>query len=164
MGIRSTIFKEEMSRYIVNMTAGMFVRSVLLGAAAGLLTWVLGWVANKYIVTPFFCEAQENVSICMNSTMISSNVAAVFVGIMMVPLFAVVATKRALLVVVGVVAALWGVAAWVAGPWWISLLWTIAAYATVYAALAWINRLRGTLAAIVCIVIFVVLARLILTI
>lgn len=163
MGIRSTIFKEEMSRYIVNMTAGVFGRSVLIGAGAGFLTWILGWVANRYVVMPFFCEAQENVSICMNSTVISSNIAAVFVGIMVVPLFAMVATKRALLVVIGAVAALWGVAAWVAGDWWMSLLWTVAAYAGVYAALAWINRLRGTLAAIVCVVAFVVLARLILS-
>lgn len=162
MGIRNVIFKEEMSRYITNMSAGMFGRSVLLGTAAGLLTWVLGWAANRYILVPFFCNAEESIMICANGTVISSNIVAVFVGIMMVPLFAMVATRRALLVVVAGIAALWGVAAWVGGAWWLSLLTTVVLYAVVFAALAWLNRLRGTIAAIVLMILFVLAARAIL--
>ncbi len=163
MGVRTIIFKEEMSRYVFNMTAGMFGRIVLLGAVAGAVTWLLALALERYLLTPFFCGADGSITICMNSTMIASNISAVMVGVMAVPILAMISMKRALLVVIAAVAALWGVAAWVAGPWYVSLLWTVLGYAVVFAALAWINRLRGDLAAILFIVLFVVLARLVIS-
>ena len=159
MALRAIIFREEMSRYFFNMTASVFGKIVLLGAGAGLATWLIGWVLNQYILTPFFCGDPDSISICLNSTVISSNIAAVLVGIMVVPILAMISMKRALLVVIAAIVALWGVAAWIAGPWYVSLIWTVLAYAAVYAALAWINRLRGDLAAIVFIVMFVVIVR-----
>lgn len=124
---------------------------------------MLALALERYMLTPFFCGAEDNISICMNSTMIASNIAAVLVGVMTVPILAMISMKRALLVVIAAVVALWGVAAWVASPWYVSLLWTVLAYGAVYGAVAWINRLRGDLGAILFIVIFVVLARLVLS-
>lgn len=162
MGVKAIIFKEEMSRYIFNMTAGAFWRIMFLGAGAGLFTWLLALALDKYMLTPIFCNDAASAAICTNSTMISANVAAVLVGVMVVPLLAVIHMKRALLVVIAAVAALWGVAAWTTGPWLASLIWTILAYMTVYVAVSWINRLRGDLAAIVFMIIFVILARIVL--
>lgn len=164
MGVKAIIFREEMSRYIFNMTSGVFWRVISIGATAGLFAWLLALAFDKYMLTPFFCSNPNSIAVCANSTVVAANIAAVLVGIMTVPVLAMVQMKRALLVVIAAVVSLWGVAAWVAGPWWVSLLWTVAAYAAVYAALAWINRLRGDLSAILFIIIFVVLARLVLSI
>ncbi len=164
MGVRTIVFREEMSRYIFNITASTFGRVVLLGALVGAITWLLALALERYMLTPFFCGGEDSVALCLNSTVVASNIAAVLVGVMTVPLLAMISMKRALLVVSAAVVALWGVAAWVAGPWYVSLLWTIAAYAAVYAVLTWINRLRGDISAIVFVVLFVVLARVALSI
>ena len=164
MGVRTIVFREEMSRHIFNITASTFGRVVLLGALAGAITWLLALALERYMLTPFFCGGEDSVALCLNSTVVASNIAAVLVGVMTVPLLAMISMKRALLVVSAAVVALWGVAAWVAGPWYVSLLWTIAAYAAVYAVLTWINRLRGDISAIIFVVLFVVLARVALSI
>ena len=162
MGVKAVIFKEEMSRYIFNMTAGTFVRLLLLGAMLGLFAWSLAIAMDRYMITPFFCGNDASVSVCLNSTVIGGNIATVLMGVMAVPLLAALRTKRALLGALAAVVSLWGIAGWVAGPWYVSLLWTIAVYAAVYVALGWINRLRGNGAAIVFLVLFVLLARLVL--
>lgn len=161
MAIKTIIFKEEMSRYIFNMSSTVFARILTLGAVAGLVTWLLAYAINNYVVEPFFCNGDAAVGICLNSTFISANIAAVLVGVMSVPVLAMISMKRALLVVIAAVAALWNVAAWVGGEWYVSLILTILAYTAVFAAVSWINRLRGDLAAIIFLVVFVVLARLV---
>lgn len=163
MGVAAVIFKEEMSRYVFNMTSSVFWRVVLLSGIAGLFTWLLALALDRYMLTPIFCSSAEGVATCMNSTVMASNIAVVLIGVMTVPLLAMIHMKRSLLVVIAAVISLWGVAAWVAGPWYVSLLWTIAAFIAVYVALSWINRLRGDLAAIVFMAIFVVLARFVLS-
>ena len=160
MGVKAVIFKEEMSRYIFNMSAGVFGRIVALGAGAGLAVWLLGYAINRFMMVPFFCGGEAATNLCLNSTVISSNIAAVLVGIMIVPVFAMISMKRSLLVVIAAMIALWSVAAWLGGSWYSSLLWTVFAYMAVFASISWINRLRGDLAAIVFRTIFVVLARL----
>lgn len=164
MGVRAIIFKEEMSRYIFNMTAATFGRLLLVGAMIGLFAWSLAIAMDKYMITPFFCSDDAGVSVCLNSAVIGGNIATVLMGVMAVPLLAALRVKRAFLVALAAVVALWGVAGWVAGPWYVSLLWTMGAYVVVYAVLAWINRLRGDGAAIVFIALFVLLARLVLAV
>lgn len=159
MSLKTAIFKEEMSRYIFNMTAGTFGRILLLGAMIGLFAWALSIAMDRYVLVPLFCDSESGLSVCMNSAVIGANISTVLMGIMVVPMLAALRVKRSLLVAVAAVVSLWGVAAWVAGPWYMSLLWTMGAYAVVYVALTWINRLRGDAAAIVFIIVFAILAR-----
>ena len=159
MSMKTTIFKEEMSRYTFNMTAGTFGRILLLGAIIGLFTWALSIAMDRYVLTPLFCDSETGISVCMNSAVIGANISTVLMGIMAVPMLAALRVKRSLLVAAAAVISLWGVAAWVANPWYVSLLWTMGVYAMVYAALTWINRLRGDAAAILFIILFAIVAR-----
>ena len=163
MGIRAIVFKEEMSRYVFNLTAGTFWRLILVSAMIGLFVWALALGLDRYMITPLFCGSNGNQSICLNSTVIAGNIATVLMGILAVPLLASLRIKRALIVALAAVISLWGVAGWVAGAWYVSLLWTVLVYVAVYAALVWINRLRGDWAAILFMALFALLARLILT-
>lgn len=162
MGVKAVIFREEMSRHFFNMSAATFVKVLVLAAVAGAITWVASIGLDRYVLTPIFCNGAENIAICTNSTLVASNIALVLVAIMVVPLLATLYMKRSLLVVAAAVISLWGMVAWVAGYWYISLLWTIAVFVAVYAALVWLNRLRDDLPAIFFIVLFVVLARVVL--
>lgn len=163
MGAISVIFKEEMSRHTFNLTARTFTRILLLAAAVGLLTWLLAIALDKYMLTPMFCGRDEGLSTCLNSTVMGANIAAVLTGILAVPLIVVLRVKRALLVVIASVVVLWNVAAWTSGAWYLSLLWAVAAYITVYASLVWINRLRGDFLAILLIIVFAIAARVVLS-
>lgn len=154
--------KEEVQQTTFNMPFSAFFKIIILGAAIGLFTWLLALALDKYMLNPFFCQTGENVSVCSNSTVISSNISAVLVAVMAVPLLATIYAKRAILVVIAATIVLWGTAAWVAGSWQMSLLWTVIAYAAIYAVMSWINRLRKTGVVVVLLVLFVIAARLIL--
>lgn len=157
------VVKTETTTTLFSMSMGALIRIVLLGAAIGFFTWLLGLAIDKYLLTPFFCQGGDNVAICANSTVVASNIAAVLVGIMAVPLLSSIYARRAILVVIAAVVALWGVSAWIAGEWFVSLIWTILATAVVYAALSWINRLRSTIIVVILMVLFVIAARLVLS-
>ena len=100
---------------------------------------------------------------CVNSAAWSSYIALVLVGIMMVPLLIMFGVKRPLVVVIAATVALWGTNLWTSGLWTTSILWTIAASTLVYLAVIWINRIRGNAAAILFVAIFVLLARVVLS-
>ena len=157
------VTKEEVSKFTFNMATGTFVRIVLLGAAVGLFTWLLALALDRYMFVPFFCQTGENVSVCSNSTVIASNIAAVLVGVMAVPLLVTIYARRAILVVVAAVVALWGASAWVAGEWFVSMIWTALASAAIYAVLSWVNRLRNTVAVVILMVLFVIAVRLVIS-
>ena len=100
---------------------------------------------------------------CVNSAAWSSYIALVLVGTMMVPLLIMFGVKRPLVVVIAATVALWGTNLWTSGLWTTSILWTIAASTLVYLAVIWINRIRGNAAAILFVAIFVLLARVVLS-
>lgn len=164
MSIKNIIFKEEVSKRVLNMSASVFMRVMFLGAVAGAITWLLSLALDRYMITPIFCTGQNNLSACVQSATISANIAAVLAGVMIVPILAMTRIRRALLVVVASVASLWGVANWIAGEWYVSLLMSVVVYALVFGALAWINRLRNGFLAFLLMVVFVVLARVVLSI
>lgn len=163
MTAKSVLFKEELSKHIFNMTPAVFWRTVSLGVFAGIATWLLSLALDRYILTPYFCNGTENIATCTNSIVISGNIAMVLVGVMVVPLLAMFYNRRSLLIVITAIASLWGLAAWVAGEWYWSLAWTAVAYGFVFMALAWINRLRSNVVAVILMLVFVVIARLVLT-
>ena len=164
MGIMTKVFKEEPSDYTYHITGAAFLRVILMAAGAGLATWLLAFAFDRWLLTPVFCSgAAQNVSVCADTTALGGHIAAVLVGVMTVPLLTLTGVKRPLLVVIAAVAALWGMATFTGGSFVWSLVWAIATYALVYAALVWFNRIRGNVAAILFIVAFVILARVVLS-
>lgn len=164
MGIMAKIFREEPSDYTYHMTGATFLRVVLMASGAGLATWLLGIAFDKWMLTPVFCSgASMNVSVCADTTALGGHIAAILIGVMTVPLLTLTGVKRPLLVVVAAIASLWNMATFTGGEWVWSLIWSIAAFATVYATLVWLNRIRGNVAAIVLMVLFVLVARVVLS-
>ena len=160
MGIFAKVFKEEPSKYTYHISGAAFWRVVLMVASAGAVTWLLAIAFDKWLLTPVFCSGvANNVSVCADATSLSGHISAVLVGVMLVPLLTLTGVKRPLLVVIAAAASLWGVGVFTGGAWAWSLLWSIGASAAVYSALVWINRIRGNVATIVMMALFVLLAR-----
>ena len=100
---------------------------------------------------------------CTNSAQIGAYVALVLVSVMLVPIVALNRVRRPLLVVLAAVGALWGVGVSTAEAWWLSLIVTTVAFGFVYATAMWLNRIRGNVAAIIFLAIFILLARVVLS-
>ena len=157
------IFQQELSEYTYPLSRGSFLRILALAAANGVIIWLLALAFDRMMLTPVFCSSADQASMCVNSAAWSSYIALVLVGIMMVPLLIMFGVKRPLVVVIAATIALWGTNLWTSGLWTTSILWTIAASALVYLAVIWINRIRGNAAAILFVAIFVLLARVVLS-
>lgn len=165
MGILTKVFSEKPSNNTYYISRVMFMRILMIGIASGLVTWLATMLLDNVVLTPIFCGSDSlNVSVCANSAKLSGYISAILIGIMTVPLLAVAGLKRPLLVVIAVVATLWGVPIWGGGVWWTSMIFSIVVYAFVYATIVWLNRLRNTFFAILSLVIFIVLSRIILAI
>lgn len=163
MKLLSAIFREEPSEYTYPFSKQSFLRIFSLLIVSGVVIWLLALAFDKLMIGPVFCSNGDNISICANSTIIASYVALVLAGIMLVPLLAVFGVKRPLLVVIAATISLWGTTLWANGSWLLSLLWVLAATVLVYLALIWLNRIRGNGAAILFMTLFVIVARVVLS-
>lgn len=160
---RLTIFQNKTTDYLYGMSRVLFVRLMVISAIAGALIWVLALLLDRMILSQVFCNGGiEGILMCINSKMNSGYIALVLVSVMMVPMLVMANVRRPLLVVIAATCSLWGITVWTSGTWLVSLLYTVVAVMAVYAALLWLNRIRGNIAAIFFMVMFVALARFVL--
>ncbi len=164
MSVMAKIFKEEISEYTYPMSRGSFLRVLVLAAVSGVAVWLLGWAIDRFMMVPIFCAAAPDVAMCANGTALASYIALVLIGMMALPLLIMLGLKRPLVLVVAVTATMWGLSQWTGGVWWLSLLLSVVAMMVTYAAISWINRIRGDAAAILMITLFVLVARFVLTV
>ncbi len=162
MKLIANIFKEEPSDHVHHMNFSVFWRIIVIGAGAGVASWLMALALDRLMLTPIFCSGVD-VNICADSQIISSHVASILIGIIVVPILLITGIKRPLLVVAAATAALWGVTAWNANSWLVALPLVAISYALVYLAITWVNRVRNNLIAIIAIIVVVVLARVVLS-
>lgn len=163
MRIIDAIFQEDLSIYTTHLNRQVFGRVLLLGLVNGVATWLLGLALHTFMLVPTFChEGGETVALCVNSVMIGNYIALVLVGMMSVPIFAMLRIRRAIIVSAALTAVLWGVGVWTNGPWFVSLALTSVTFSLMYAAMVWINRIRGHIGALLILGLFVLLARVVL--
>ena len=94
--------------------------------------------------------------------MMAGHIATVIMAIMLVPVLILFGIKRPLVVVLAATIALWGVNFWQAHTIVAALIASLT-YMVVYSSLTWLNRIRGDGAAIALMIVFVVLARVVLS-
>lgn len=145
------------------VTPAVFWRVVVSGMVGGVVTWLIALALDRFILKQIICSPTADPSMCTNSAQIGAYVALVLVSVMLVPIIALNRVRRPLLVVLAAVGALWGVGVSTAEVWWLSLMVTTVAFGFVYATAMWLNRIRGNVAAIIFLAIFVLLARVVLS-
>lgn len=145
------------------VTPAVFWRVVVSGMVGGVVTWLIALALDRFILKQIICGPTADPSMCANSAQIGAYVALVLVSVMLVPIVALNRVRRPLLVVLAAVGALWGVGVSTAEVWWLSLMVTTVAFGFVYATAMWLNRIRGNVAAIIFLAIFVLLARVVLS-
>ena len=158
MNILSRLLNDESTKHY-SLSLAMIWRVAGVAIVSGIMTWLLAFAFDRFMIDPVFCVNDANVPLCVNSAVISMNISLVLVGIMTVPLLVAIGVKRPLLQVASVVAALWSVFAWTGGDWLLSIAWVVAAFLSLYLAMLWINRIRSNAAAIIFMILFVAVAR-----
>lgn len=146
-----------------SLTPTVFWRVIASGMIGGVMTWLIALALDRFILKQIICGPAADPAMCANSAQIGAYVALVLVSVMMVPIIALNRVRRPLLVVLAAVGALWGVGVSATEAWWLSLIVTTLAFGFVYATAMWLNRIRGNIAAIIFLAIFVLLARVVLS-
>lgn len=157
------VFHEEESDYMFPVTPAVFWRVVVSGTVGGVVTWLIALALDHFILKQIICGPTADPSMCASSGQIGAYIALVLVSVMLVAIIALNRVRRPLLVVLAAVGALWGVGVSVTEAWWLSLIVTTVAFGFVYATAMWLNRIRGNVAAIIFLAIFVLLARVVLS-
>lgn len=126
------------------MTGRTVVQIALLGAALGVIAWLVGAAISNFVIDPLFCKAEGgNFSVCAQGGLLASNIASLLVGGLAVVALLRLGVFRPLLISLAVIITLWGLGPWMGAlPWYESLVWTILLYAVAYVAFSWLARIR----------------------
>lgn len=119
----------------------MWVRTIILGAVTGLIFWLLTIIVGRYIVEPWVCQRVFDAALCVDSTPLSGNIAAVLAALIGVISMVRIGAARPLIIAAASAALLWDLAAWTDGLFWLdAIAWSIVLYAGAYALFSWITR------------------------
>ena len=136
------------------------ISSAVIGAVAGLLTWGLNLLLQKYFVEPVFCRSADNFAVCANGGTVSFNIALVLVAILSVVALVKVSGYRPLLVAIAAVVTFWGANQWLGvQAWWEASLWLAILMSIAYLMYSWIARVASFPVSVILMVIVVIAAR-----
>jgi len=135
----------------------------LIGAALGVLYWVLTLLVGHFIIDPLFCSDAVRASTCSSSVEISGNVAGILVATIGLGILVRLNVLRPLIVAIATAAILWGLASWTDGLGWAEVVaWSVLLYALCYVLFSWISRYARSVPVLVAVVAIVMIARIVL--
>ena len=157
-----------MAKIVIETTDNRYITGVynwihmaLVGFGVGLVVALATWLIGAYIIEPLLC-GRSATETCMQAGAMASNIAAIVRAIVGMGLLIRLRITRSLVVVLGVLIALWGVFALYDGlAWWAITLWLAALYALAYLVVGWISRFRNYWWAIAGVVVAVLAVRLV---
>ncbi len=143
----------------IDMPRQHVVQITLLGAVLGAATWIVALLIRQVVLMPLFCGDSAN-GTCPDVTTNATNISLIVTAVIGLLGLVRLSVYRPLLIVLAVIASLWGVGAWTVGsPWYEALAWLIILCALCYVAFAWLVRPRSFVPAVILVVIAVVLIR-----
>lgn len=139
------------------------LRMLGVGAVAGALGWLLYLGVATYFIEPVFCRSAETFTICRSGGTVAWVTAHLVVLAAAVAVLARLAIYRPLLVVLAVLASLWGAHGWLGGmTWYAGVGWQALLFAAAFAAFGWIARTANFFVALIATLAVVILSRVIL--
>lgn len=136
------------------------VRVFVTGFIAGVMTWLLMSGLTTYVLDPILCRSAG--SYCSSVPTIALVIALVIVHFVALIALIRLGILRPLLIILAVVASLWGFHVWTGGKdWWIAALESGLIFGLAYLAYTWMNRLLSFPVALVFTVLGVIATRLI---
>lgn len=148
--------------YIISMARRDFIGTLILGAATGLLIWLIGMLLNRYLFDTYFCQG-DTVSQCGNAKNYAVTAATLIGGSVALAGLIRLRVYRPLLVLVASLLSAWGIIqlSWDVN-WLLGLLAVVALYALAFGVFSWVARLREFWITLVCTILLVIAVRLVL--
>jgi len=138
----------------------MWIRTVILGAVTGLIFWILMVIVGNYVIDPLACGRMFNSALCVDSTPLAGNIAAILAGVVGIIAMVRIGAARPIIIAVATVALLWDLGAWVNGLFWLeAIAWSIILYALTFALFGWITRYANLLITIIISLLIVLIIR-----
>ncbi len=153
----------EEPQVLVTPTWSTWGRVIGIGAATGLMYWVLTILLNRFVIEPIACR-EAAAAACVAAPAIAGNISTVVVAALAIVAMVRFDVARPIIVAVAAAALLWGLSSWTSGLWWLETLgWSVVLYAIAYALFGWIAREANLVLALIVTVIVVVGLRLLTT-
>ena len=162
MSPTTTPVKDETQPQFMLMANRDLAMVILLGAIAGLLTWVLSWLLGNYVFTAILCGGGD--TRCASAPMYAEITATVIVAIVALVALVRLRVFRPLLVVIAATVSLWGMIGMLSSlAWYWVMLASILLYAVAYGLFVWVVRIRLFWAALIVILLLIIAVRYVMT-
>lgn len=147
----------------VPATRNEVIRVIALGLLAGLAVPLLSMLVANYVIDPIFCRTGANTfNICANGGIVANHVAAIIVAVVSFLILTQWAVYRALLLVIAVTIAMWGLKKYAdpltSGPWSEYYLFFMLLHGLAYAFFYWVLRMRNFIASLILTILAVIAA------
>ncbi len=135
--------------------------TLYVGAALGLVWWVLAVILQRYVVEPIACHDLTAASVCTGSFNVAGSIAAVAVAALGAYILVRLWQSRPIIIVAASLVVLWDLGGLLNGlVWWEVLAWAIGLYALVYWLFSLTVRFKNTAMAVATAAIVVIIIRL----
>jgi hypothetical protein len=139
------------------------VRVGVLGLLIGLLVPVIGWLLQKYFITPVFCHETATLGVCAANDLTTYYVGTIIMTVIAVAVLANWQIFRPLLIAVAAASALWGLQRYLgetlAKAGWEYYLSSAVIYGLAFISFYWLLRLKNFALSVALCVVAVVLMR-----
>lgn len=126
---------------LVDRTWIIWLRTLGIGAGLGIVFWLLTLLLGHYVIEPLACRDITNAGLCLNSTELAGNIAAILTAAAGIIILVRTGVFRPIILAVATAVLLWSLAGLTLGLFWgEALLWSILLYAFSYGLFAWIAR------------------------
>lgn len=147
----------------VPTTRNEVIKVVALGLIAGLAVPFLSMLIASYVIDPIFCKAGENTfNVCATGGIVANHIAAIIVAIVSFIILTQWTVYRALLLVIAVTIAMWGLKKYAdpltSGPWLEYYLFFSLLHGLAFTFFYWILRVRNFIVSLILTVLAVVAA------
>lgn len=138
------------------------IKVITLGVIVGLLVPGLSTLVANYFIAPIFCNSPDTFSVCASGGIIANHIAAVVLGVVAFIVLTQWAVYRALVLVIAVTLAMWGLKKYAdpltSGSWIEYYLFSGLLYGLAYALFYWLLRVRNFVVSIIAVVVAVAVA------
>jgi|GEM_PF-1879985 len=147
----------------VPATRNEVIKVIVLGLLAGLAVPLLAQLVANYAIDPIFCRTGVNTfNICASGGVVANHVAAIIVAMVGFLILTRWAVYRALLLVVAVTIAMWGLKKYAdpltSGPWLEYYLFFALLHGLAFALFYWLLRLRNFIMSLILTILAVIAA------
>ncbi|MGO3701948.1 MAG: hypothetical protein ACTJG2_02015 [Candidatus Saccharimonadales bacterium] len=144
---------------IIEQNKGVALRVAITGAVVGLVTWMLAYALQRFVLGSLFCGDDTT---CERAVDYSGAIALIVTAIVGVIVLVRSLVYRPLLIVLGAVVSLWGIVSWLSGLTILEQVgWMVLLFALAYSAYAWLARVRNVVVMLILVALLLIASRVI---